>query len=169
MRPHLFTNLMPNASMATGARAADCILSRRKPLGRRLPADVTTTPESQRRNFVRSYRAWSIGGVLLVAVSLATWFGAKRMEERTLAHNAASANLPTPVPQATIHALMGSDREPYVDHSGNTWSVANYCQGGTNVNVPQQRIEGTEDAPLYFGGIRGIAHCEPLSGYSGHV
>jgi hypothetical protein len=46
-----------------------------------------------------------------------------------------------------------------VDHSGDRWSAASYCQGGTNINVPRQRIEGTEDAPLYFGGVRGIAHC----------
>jgi len=27
------------------------------------------------------------------------------------------------------------------------------------VIVPDQKIEGTEDAPLYLGGVRGIAHC----------
>jgi hypothetical protein len=54
---------------------------------------------------------------------------------------------------------MGSGRKPYVDHSGNTWIAGNYCQGGTNVGVPSQKIEGTEDAPLYLGGVRGIAHC----------
>jgi hypothetical protein len=60
---------------------------------------------------------------------------------------------------------MGSDRAPYADRSGNTWATANYCQGGTNVAMPLQRIEGTEDAPLYFGGVRGIVHCVfPVTG-----
>ena len=54
---------------------------------------------------------------------------------------------------------MGAARKPYVDHSGITWSAANYCQGGANVTVTPQKIEGTEDAPLYLGGVRGIAHC----------
>jgi hypothetical protein len=54
---------------------------------------------------------------------------------------------------------MGADGRTYIDHSGNTWATGNYCQGGTNVAVPPQRIEGTEDAPLYLNGVRGIAHC----------
>jgi len=102
---------------------------------------------------------WPVSFILLIAVSLATWVGVRAWEKDRLARSASYANLPLPAPQATIHALMGSGRKPYVDHSDNTWSVANYCQGGTNITVPAQRIEGTEDAPLYFGGVRGIAHC----------
>jgi hypothetical protein len=98
--------------------------------------------------------------LLLVAASLTTWFGTREWKRERAPRSTASANLPLPAPQATIYALMGSDRAPYVDHSGNTWSIANYCQGGTSVTVPPQRIEGTEDAPLYLGGMRGIAHCQ---------
>jgi len=54
---------------------------------------------------------------------------------------------------------MGSHRQPYVDHSGVHWVTGNYCQGGTDVIVPPQKIEGTQDTPLYLGGVRGIAHC----------
>lgn len=104
-------------------------------------------------------RAWPIAAMLLIATLLAGWFGAREWKKKHQAYSPASASLPLPVPQATIYALMGSNREPYVDHSGNTWATANYCQGGTNVAVPAQRIEGTEDAPLYLGGVRGIAHC----------
>jgi hypothetical protein len=104
-------------------------------------------------------RAWILAGVLLPAVLLAAWFGAREWKKGRLARTTVAANLPLPAPQASIRALMGSDRAPYVDHSGKTWTVGNYCQGGTNINVPPQRIEGTEDAPLYFGGVRGIAHC----------
>jgi hypothetical protein len=98
--------------------------------------------------------------LLVIVASLAAWFAAKAWKKERLAHSTSSASLALPAPQATIHALMGSDRAPYVDHSGNTWSVANYCQGGTDISIPPQRIEGTEDAPLYLGGVRGIAHCE---------
>jgi hypothetical protein len=121
--------------------------------------EAATATEKPRRRGLFSLRAWSTAVLLLVAASLATWFGAREWKKERLAPQSVSANLPTPVPQAAIRALMGSDRKPYVDHSGNTWFAANYCQGGTNINVPPQRIEGTEDAPLYFGGVRGIAHC----------
>jgi len=118
-------------------------------------AAATETPHSHSISF----RAWLIAGFLLLAAALATWFGAREWKKEHLAPSTVSASLPLPAPQATIHALMGSDREPYLDHSGNTWATANYCQGGTNIAVPSQRIEGTEDAPLYHGGVRGIAHC----------
>jgi hypothetical protein len=54
---------------------------------------------------------------------------------------------------------MGADRKPYTDHSGVRWTTGNYCQGGSNVIPPSHQIDGTEDAPLYLGGVRGIAHC----------
>jgi hypothetical protein len=119
-------------------------------------ASATTPPRPRGR---LAFLAWPFAWLLLSTVVMAAWFGVREWKKASLARQAVSANLPTPVPQATIRALMGSDRRPYVDHSGNTWSAANYCQGGTNINVPSQRIEGTEDAPLYFGGVRGIAHC----------
>jgi hypothetical protein len=117
---------------------------------------ATATP---RHRGLLAFQPWLIAGMLLAIAALGAWFGVREWKKGRLAHPLASANLPTPVPQATIHALMGSDRAPYVDHSGNIWSAANYCQGGTNITIPPQRIEGTEDAPLYFGGVRGIAHC----------
>jgi len=120
--------------------------------------EAAAATEKLPRYGIQTFLAWSIAGLLLVAVSLAAWFGAREWKKERLLRASVSATLPTPLPQATIHALMG-ERGSYVDHSGNTWSAANYCQGGTNINVPPQRIEGTEDAPLYFGGVRGIAHC----------
>jgi hypothetical protein len=127
------------------------------------PADTSTEAanniEKPHHRGVLAFGVWPVMGLLLVAASLAAWFGIREWKRDRAPHSAASANLPLPAPQATIHALMGSDRAPYVDHSGNTWSTANYCQGGTSVAVPTQRIEGTEDAPLYLGGVRGIAHC----------
>jgi hypothetical protein len=64
-----------------------------------------------------------------------------------------------PQPKNAIHALMGTGRQPYVDHSGISWAPGKYCSSGDNVTVPTQKIAGTEDPYLYLGGIRGIAHC----------
>jgi len=62
-------------------------------------------------------------------------------------------------PPDQIRALMGVERKPYADRSGLTWSFARYCQGGTNIQLPNLRVRGTEDAYLYQSGVRGIAHC----------
>lgn len=93
--------------------------------------------------------------VLLVSVACVTLY----LHQRSLRLAAAQGDPTPPAPQDSIHALMGADRQPYVDRSGNKWSTAGYCQGGSNVNVRPQRIQGTEDPELYYGGIRGIAHC----------
>jgi hypothetical protein len=97
----------------------------------------------------------------LVIIAAAVWVLQREQTKRVHPAEPAlsSAVIPLPPPQDTIRTLMGSGRKPYVDHSGNTWVAGNYCQGGTNVGVPSQKIEGTEDAPLYLGGVRGIAHC----------
>jgi hypothetical protein len=67
--------------------------------------------------------------------------------------------MPLPAPQATIRALLGTNRSTYVDHSGLTWNTGNYCPQAASVSVPIQKIEGTLDSPLYLGGVRGVAHC----------
>jgi Malectin domain len=127
-------------------------------------ASAETKNQMPHRRGIAYFPAWptiaALATLLVVVASLTAWFAARAWKKEHLARSASSANLALPAPQATIHALMGSDRAPYVDHSGNTWSVANYCQGGTDVSIPPQRIEGTEDAHLYLGGVRGIAHCE---------
>jgi len=103
---------------------------------------------------------WYVAGLLLAAGSLTAWLWSREFRKQHAAVTAvASVALPAPAPQATIRALMGSGRAPYVDHSGNVWAAGNYCQGGTSVTVPNQRIEGTEETPLYLGGMRGIAFC----------
>jgi hypothetical protein len=96
----------------------------------------------------------TLGVVLLVAVA-----GGLILHQALKKERLSTAALPLPAPQNSIHALMGRGRKPYVDHSGQTWVTGNYCQGGSNVQVAPQTISGTEDAALYLGGVRGIAHC----------
>jgi hypothetical protein len=104
---------------------------------------------------------WLVVTILAAAaVATAFWFVRHHeWNEASLADTSSTTPIVSPKPQETIRALMGKARKPYVDHSGDTWTSGNYCQGGTNVDVPSQRIEGTEDAPIYLGGVRGIAHC----------
>jgi hypothetical protein len=106
-------------------------------------------------------RPWSVVVVALCVTIAASalWWARNQQNKGSHPLEFASVAGPLPPPQATIRALMGSHRQPYVDHSGVTWATGNYCQGGTDVTVPPQKIESTQDAPLYLGGVRGIAHC----------
>lgn len=97
--------------------------------------------------------------LILVVTLLAAVAGGLAWHQELKKARYSSAALPLPAPQNSIHALMGSGRKPYVDQSGNNWVTGNYCRGGTDVAIPPQKIAGTEDAPIYFGGVRGIAHC----------
>ena len=102
-------------------------------------------------------RTWIVIGLITTITAGMTWIVGRQLvkEIRPSAYSAPTA----PPASALIRALMGTDSRTYIDHSGNTWATGNYCQGGANVAVPPQRIEGTEDAPLYLNGVRGIAHC----------
>jgi hypothetical protein len=133
-----------------------------KPGERALAAPLQITPFRPQAS-PRGVHLWpmAIIALALVAGVSAVW-GLHRRQARGLHaadSPASAAAMAAPAPQAAIRALMGAGRQPYVDHSGTTWVTGNYCQGGANVIVPPQKIEGTLDAPLYLGGVRGIAHC----------
>ncbi len=102
-------------------------------------------------------RPWIVIGLITAITAGSAWMAWREWAKkiRPSAYSAPTA----PPASALVRALMGTDSRTYIDHSGNTWATGNYCQGGTNVAVPPQRIEGTEDAPLYLSGVRGIAHC----------
>lgn len=102
-------------------------------------------------------RPWIVIALIIAITAGSSWIMRTKWVNR-IQPPASSAPAAAPS-SALIRALMGTDGRTYLDHSGNTWATGNYCQGGTNVAVPPQRIEGTEDAPLYFSGVRGIAHC----------
>ena len=103
---------------------------------------------------------WS-GAVVLLCLTIAVsviWIRSQESKGlRPLEYP--SVAVPSAARQTSIRALMGSGRKPYVDHAGVTWATGNYCQGGTNVTVPSQKIGSTLDPALYLGGVRGIAHC----------
>jgi Malectin domain len=108
----------------------------------------------------RGVRFWAMGFLLLALVAaVSIVWGLRHRQAGSFASPDAVSSATLPAPQATIHALMGAGRRAYVDHSGIAWATGNYCQGGANVKVSPQKIVGSEDAPLYLGGVRGMAHC----------
>ncbi len=127
--------------------------------------DPMPAPENQldrsEKTFWSSVPAWAIRFLVIfsVAAAVTAWWWSSRASKRTRPVEAAIVGLALPAPQASIHALMGRNRPAYLDHSGVEWTNGNYCTSGTSVSLPSQRIEGTEDIPLYLGGVRGIVHC----------
>lgn len=108
--------------------------------------------------------SWMVAGLAVAALATVTWF-VLRHQPGTRWGSSSSALLAPAVPQETVRALMGASRNPYVDHSGNVWAAADYCHGGTNVQLPAQKISGTQDPALFLSGVRGIAHCVfPVTG-----
>ncbi len=136
-----------------------------------LPAAASPTQEMEERSpaagktvwiSLSSRRAWIVAALVvvsLVAAAAIWWKGHVPKTGRLAVVAIPSSGLTLPAPQATIHALMGRGRPAYADHSGVTWADGDYCHSGTSVSLPSQPIDGTEDAPLYLGGVRGIVHC----------
>jgi Malectin domain len=112
---------------------------------------------------VHRTQLWRLGVIALASVIVVSAVWALRSQQvrklRPVEVSSLRPGLPLPQPQTTIRALLGSGRKPYVDRSGQTWTVGNYCEAGTNVAVPTQSIQGTEDASIYLGGVRGIVRC----------
>ncbi len=62
-------------------------------------------------------------------------------------------------PGKILRALVGNASSPYVDRGGSTWDSDHFCSGGSTFSVTGRAIQGTEDAPLFSSGRRGIFHC----------
>ena len=157
--PRVFAAEQPALSLTPGAGipAAESHLTESPTIKELEPIDPAPQPATPRP--IRRIQLWHAAVIALsfvIAVS-AVW-ALRSQQARRLRPFAIASALPLPQPQPAIRALLGI-RKPYLDHSGQTWAAANYCQAGDNVAVPTQKIEGTEDAPIYLGGVRGIVHC----------
>ena len=60
---------------------------------------------------------------------------------------------------ANILLMMAGASAPYIDHNGFRWLPDQSCSGGSTFAVAGHTIQGTEDAPLFSSGRRGIFHC----------
>jgi len=122
------------------------------------PMEGVIVPLGDVPSRVGQLQRW-LAGLAVVVAALAIWAIHHQQQKLRPAESALVVAGALPAPQSTIHALMGSGRQPYTDHSGNLWKAGNYCQSGNNLLLPAQKIQGTNDAPLYLGGVRGMAHC----------
>jgi hypothetical protein len=100
--------------------------------------------------------AASVAALTLLLGLVLFWHRATAKPQATPVKDSLAA---LPEPKNTIRALLGTGRQPYVDHSGFSWTPGKYCSSGDSVTVPPRKIAGTEDPYIYLGGVRGIAHC----------
>jgi hypothetical protein len=77
---------------------------------------------------IRLWR-WAVIALCVTIATSALWSVRNQQNKGSHTLEFASVAGPLPPPQAAIRALMGSHRQPYVDHSGVTWVTGNYCQG----------------------------------------
>jgi Malectin domain len=76
--------------------------------------------------------------------------------------SAPAANLPVSGPET--RALIGADREAFLDRAGFSWDRDKFCSGGESFSVTGHTIQGTEDPQLFVSGRRGAFHCQyPVS------
>jgi len=104
---------------------------------------------------------WLAVALVAIATTLAGVYGWKH----TAMHSVEAPPTRVAQPEAqgardAVRALVGTDRQSYVDRSGKMWTPGPWCKGGSSFTVPSDhKIAGTEDPYLYLGGIRGISHC----------
>jgi Malectin domain len=95
---------------------------------------------------------------LCVALVLAyfRWTRSSKSQPRVAASTPAALH----VSGTGIHALVGGDREAYVDRAGFSWDRDKFCSGGEPFSVTGHTIQGTEDPQLFAAGRRGVFHCQ---------
>lgn len=106
------------------------------------------------------WRLFSSMMLILAVLAAGAWLLAVRSSRHAVITSAFARGAASAVAAGNpVRALLGEGRKPYVDHSAFSWLPGNYCQGGSSVSEPVQPVAGTEDAPIYLGGIRGNTHC----------
>ena len=138
--------------------------------------------ESRPKNVTSSFGGAKIHpGILKIAafivlfacvVSVFAWQKWRRIGSSNSYAPALAAAVPLNVSGATLRALVGGDRAPYVDRAGSTWMSDRFCSGGSSFSVTGHVIQGTVDSSLYTGGRRGIFHCNypvPPGTYEVHL
>jgi hypothetical protein len=63
-------------------------------------------------------------------------------------------------PGNILRVLAGDASAPYIDHDRSSWHLDQSCSGGSTFSVAGHIIQGTEDAPLFSSGRRGMFHCQ---------
>jgi hypothetical protein len=117
-------------------------------------------PYKQRKTFVVVFLVVS----LCLALAFAYFRRTRNLSSKphVPAVSALAANLPVSGPE--LRALIGADREAYLDRAGFSWDRDKFCSGGESFSVTGHAIQGTEDPQLFVSGRRGVFHCQyPVS------
>lgn len=119
--------------------------------------EINLAPSSNSRN-----RLWWIVGAAFVLLALCA-FGLFAFQSIVAKHRVQARSslkgAPTIPAGKTLRMLLGSDRLPVTDQTGNLWSSDQFCAGGTSYLITPRTIMGTVTPEIFFGGRRGRFHC----------
>ncbi|MBI4893011.1 MAG: malectin [Acidobacteria bacterium] len=90
--------------------------------------------------------------VILAAVVMAAAFTIRNFAHETAARNsqaAVAASIPAAEESGAIRIAAGSSMTKFVDSSGQAWQADRWFEGGTSIERPDHRINGTFDPHLY--------------------
>jgi hypothetical protein len=114
--------------------------------------------------------------ILLISIFVVLDYSWKKWNVRSGNQSSASSQLAATASgysSGNILRLMAGDAfAPYTDHNGFTWYRDQSCTGGSTFSVTGHTIQGTEDAPLFSSGRRGMFHCKykvPPGTYEVHL
>jgi hypothetical protein len=131
--------------------------------------------ESSPKPDVQSGARKIVISLLLASLCLGSAFAYFRWARNSKSKPRVAASTPTAgfhVSGPGIRALIGGDREAYVDRGGFSWDRDKFCSGGESFSVSGHTIQGTEDPQLFAGGRRGVFHCQypvPRGTYEVHL
>ena len=126
------------------------------------PPQRLTVERTQAKPRVQSRARTAVLAFLALFLCMALAFAYFRWTRNSKSKPRAAASSPTGlhVSGSGIHALVGGDREAYVDRGGFSWDRDKFCSGGEPFSVSGHAIQGTEDPQLFAAGRRGAFHCQ---------
>jgi len=105
----------------------------------------------------------AVAAILVISLFLVSGYVWKKWKERSDNQNLIRPQLAgaaSGYTSANIFRMMAGASAPYADHDGFSWFPDQSCSGGSTFSVTGHTIQGTEDAPLFSSGRRGIFHCK---------
>jgi hypothetical protein len=116
-----------------------------------------------------------VGTALVLAClvgSLIFYLWSHRAHPTPVTQLSSAAPIPLNLPGSEIHALVGSNRQAYLDRAGLTWQSDHFCSGGSTFSAAGHTILGTDDPQLFSSGRQGVFKCSypvPPGSYEVHL
>lgn len=105
---------------------------------------------------------WWIAGATFTSLALCAFalFTFQSIAARHRVHARSLQRAMAMIPAGkTFRMLIGADRLPVTDPTGNLWAADQFCTEGESYRIAPRAIMGTVMPEIFFGGRRGGFHC----------